>query len=1437
MSKSHAENFIVHKENQESILPSLNFHNYVSKNDCLPFDNPDPFIEDLLEYSDQAPLQILVIAKPKVGKSSFCATLAKKLDIIHIDLELCLQKIFKKIKDFEENPELDEENNPKEFLSPLEREVINDLKMGNEVSNDSLLELMNLELDDPLVSLKGFLLDIPLTDFQDFSWISQIFNGTMRLPQVLCRYFSHVINLEVPDEEVRNVADNLRENLEDFKLYSEYDRILLKNPKPKSEEEEEAEENEEKKPLLDENLLIRPGDCPEFLEPLLEKYNQKTVKKIQALTAHLTKSQHISIQASGLPAEQLSEIALGHLQLYRDPLRPLPLRLDPGSDGNLKELLSQGLDEGRPARKWSGFYQIDPVELYQGKLIVGKAEFPVAFAGRVFLFEKEENLSEFMKSPCKYLKTPPKMPKGYNISLCGPHLSGKKTYAELLSKLYGWKIVDIEKIVSESLLDQKSWPAHIASNPTNSKIHCSEPEWKDIVKGNMLPLRNALPIALHALGFHLQKRPPKPPPKEGEEGYEEYKAAEDLAKENGSKEEEKGSKEKPGSKKGPRTNKAKKEEKTEEKEEEKEPTIEDLPLNNLALLPDEYGQFQPISGFIFINFPVNEEQVQVMKEFNFSIDKLVFLVDTNEEETEPGKILSTRPNFEALHSIENEMAFSDAALKSLQEQLTEEIVKTVSIVGPIKEVFNRIRTIIDPFYVRVDDETSVRVPADLVDGDEPLVYSDFGPYCPVTLLDEKWLVPGKEDQEIQVKGKRYRFYSEKEMKVFKNYVENYVGNTNKAILPPPPRIMFFGVRGSGLKTQLKLLNEKYKISVYELKEELIAQLNENKASRKRFRTLSRSFKPKEVNEEGQEVEDQELNEESADFDRKQHEISVLSSLISPLNEIFINGNFFDVEEEQVSTPILELLQEAKRLPEAAFFLKVSDKNMLPRVFDETKIRAEYNRLLEELRRKREEEKKAARQQAIENGEEPGEEEPEGPIEEDPEAPKLEEMLQEQRDKFLQRREADMGKIDELVEGFTNAGIPIVVLDCDRDIQSVFKAIVWELKAFLESRENKLEKHQVIIIPEEKVHHYKASYHVKKSRFHDFNALDLSHLPINHENCFMYRERLYFFEDEEKKKLSAAEPMKFLKSLEIPVDLNYRPTIFLVGKPKCGVSSLAKVIEKNLGVVRVKISKILEDLKENYSKLSYEALQLLKLGSSPNEEMCVELISQRVQQRDCLERGWVLDSFPQTVSQARLLAKKGIIPNCVLSVQLENLEIKKRVKERNRYLKLEFESMKVEFLKKKQEEAEENENEESKKNKSSVSEYEFEYQKLKLGYDGFLLHQRLRKSAVDITNLENFYLVHYNNVKFLNGNLSKWGLYERAKLYIQKTIKQRQMLARALVLREPCLVGDLAIGQKVILEFLSDFRNYCPVSFKSRVNYFFLKTIYNYSISKNLSLYL
>ncbi len=156
-------------------------------------------------------------------------------------------------------------------------------------------------------------------------------------------------------------------------------------------------------------------------------------------------------------------------------------------------------------------------------------------------------------------------------------------------------------------------------------------------------------------------------------------------------------------------------------------------------------------------------------------------------------------------------------------------------------------------------------------------------------------------------------------------------------------------------------------------------------------------------------------------------------------------------------------------------------------------------------------------------------------------------------------------------------------------------------------------------------------------------------------------------------------------------------------------------------------------------------------------MCVELISQRLQLRDCIEKGWVLDKFPTTINQARLLAEKNIIPNCVFSFQLENVEIKKRAL---CTLKEITSNLNVPPKEPKEGEDVNEEEGDEKKKKSSAKEYEEEYGKLKFGFDPFILHQRLKSSNKEITDLENYYITTYNNLRILDGTLSKWGLYDK-----------------------------------------------------------------------------
>jgi cytidylate kinase len=41
------------------------------------------------------------------------------------------------------------------------------------------------------------------------------------------------------------------------------------------------------------------------------------------------------------------------------------------------------------------------------------------------------------------------MPNTFNMAILGPKKSGKRTLANMLSSIYGWKVLDVEKIVQE----------------------------------------------------------------------------------------------------------------------------------------------------------------------------------------------------------------------------------------------------------------------------------------------------------------------------------------------------------------------------------------------------------------------------------------------------------------------------------------------------------------------------------------------------------------------------------------------------------------------------------------------------------------------------------------------------------------------------------------------------------------------------------------------------------------------------------------------------------------------------------------------------------------------------------------------------------------------------------------------------------------------------
>jgi adenylate/nucleoside-diphosphate kinase len=69
--------------------------------------------------------------------------------------------------------------------------------------------------------------------------------------------------------------------------------------------------------------------------------------------------------------------------------------------------------------------------------------------------------------------------------------------------------------------------------------------------------------------------------------------------------------------------------------------------------------------------------------------------------------------------------------------------------------------------VKVDNPDDVRTTADLDEEARRLPKGDFGDYCPVTYVKDKWLMLGGQEQEVTIFGKTYWLSGEKEAEEFK----------------------------------------------------------------------------------------------------------------------------------------------------------------------------------------------------------------------------------------------------------------------------------------------------------------------------------------------------------------------------------------------------------------------------------------------------------------------------------------------------------------------------------------------------------------------------------------------------------------------------------------------------------------------------------------------
>merc|ERR550514_381108 len=119
-----------------------------------------------------------------------------------------------------------------------------------------------------------------------------------------------------------------------------------------------------------------------------------------------------------------------------------------------------------------------------------------------------------------------------------------------------------------------------------------------------------------------------------------------------------------------------------------------------------------------------------------------------------------------------------------------------------------------------------------------------------------------------------------------------------------------------------------------------------------------------------------------------------------------------------------------------------------------------------------------------------------------------------------------------------------------------------------------------------------------------------------------------------------------------------PRVMVIGPCGSGRSTQCQMIAKHYGCVHVDIATLVKDLQEKQKSTAAE----IPPEFVTDEELC-ELVGKRLNEIDCVRKGWVLDGFPKTSSQAEFLRKAHLFPSRVCNLTVDEDVVVQRLSSR------------------------------------------------------------------------------------------------------------------------------------------------------------------------------
>ena len=118
-------------------------------------------------------------------------------------------------------------------------------------------------------------------------------------------------------------------------------------------------------------------------------------------------------------------------------------------------------------------------------------------------------------------------------------------------------------------------------------------------------------------------------------------------------------------------------------------------------------------------------------------------------------------------------------------------------------------------------------------------------------------------------------------------------------------------------------------------------------------------------------------------------------------------------------------------------------------------------------------------------------------------------------------------------------------------------------------------------------------------------------------------------------------------------------LIFLGAPGAGKGTQAEIVSEKYNIPAISTGAIIREAIKNETEMGLAAKAATERGELVSDDIVIGIIKERLAKDDC-KNGFILDGFPRTVPQAKALSEMGVDIDLVVSIEVADEAIVKRM---------------------------------------------------------------------------------------------------------------------------------------------------------------------------------